>query len=139
MSDVKVVNQALALIQGAGITSLELPANRVAAVANAFFDDARDMVLESANWWFAMKIDTLAIDADDTHEAAVWAGNAYELPADCIRPVELNPGDEATKDWRGYERQPVTPPPSPPPAPFSRAGDPGKWTPPAPAVSFSHL
>lgn len=93
-SEVSIINRALNLLGSRPITA-RTDATETARVANASFDDIRDELLREHPWNFATKRVSLAVSAT----APTWEfDNAYPLPSDYLRIVDLN--NDSDLPWR---------------------------------------
>ena len=89
---VTICNIALGRIGQNRIMSLD-DASPAARYCRLFYEPTRDEVLRSHPWNFAKKRVKLSKLADAP--AFGWA-NAFQLPADCLRPIRVN-------QWEPYE------------------------------------
>lgn len=87
MNDVEICNLALGhLGQDANITSIDPPELSFEALLCArFYPLARDVLLESADWTFAMREEVPARVASDR---PTWS-YAFRVPENCLRVVKL--------------------------------------------------
>lgn len=98
-SETDICNLALGKLGEQRIASLNenTPAARA---CNLVYADTRDALLRSHRWNFAEKRQTLTELADEP--AFGWA-HQFELPADCLRVLELNDtefGDNLTDEYK---------------------------------------
>lgn len=85
-SSVEIANRALTKLGARRILSLE-DDQKEARELNSMFDIVRDKALRSNNWNFAMTRASLPALA----ETPAWGFTyAYQLPADCLRVVQVN-------------------------------------------------
>lgn len=91
-SKVKLANRALSLIEVDGIEAIDEQSNAAVEV-RLWFDAIRDALLRSGDWNFAKRRVILpALSA-----GPAWGDGVYvELPADCLRVIEVN---GVTDDW----------------------------------------
>lgn len=89
-SKTTICNQAIAMIGYAGrIGDVDTENTPAANACRLFFDQIRDIVLESRPWPFATRRWTLeSIGIDNTLYAGDWAYR-YKKPADCILACKL--------------------------------------------------
>ena len=92
MDVVQICNLALGRIGENRIMSLDDP-SQPARACNLFFAHTRDEVLRAHPWSFAKQRSTLSKLAEPP--AFGWA-NAFALPSDCLRPLQVN-------EWEPYE------------------------------------
>lgn len=93
MSDVVTIcNIALGRLGQSKIMSLD-DASQQARYCNLFYEPTRDEVLRAHPWSFAKKRATLTQLAASPPFG--WV-NAFELPTDCLRPLQVN-------EWEPYE------------------------------------
>jgi hypothetical protein len=85
MDETGICNLALDILKEAPISSLQ-EERPIARWCNRNFATQRDAALSMANWNFAMKRQSIAVDA--TAPAFGWK-YAYTLPAGCVRLVPL--------------------------------------------------
>lgn len=92
VSDVSIVNDALALIGADRIISLDAD-TKTARLFKEQFPKTRDALLEAHPWRFAVKRVALALsDETPAYEYSYY----YVLPTDCLRVIELS---SPTIDW----------------------------------------
>lgn len=85
VSETSIANSALVLLGQKRINSLE-ESSKTAILLKDRFDDVRDEVLRMHPWNFATKRASLAKSA----VAPTWGfANSFELPADCLRLLEV--------------------------------------------------
>jgi len=92
VSEVSIVNEALTLIGAERIISLS-DDGKSARLMNEAFDKARDELLESHPWRFAVKRVALAKLVDTP---AYQYSSYFQIPADCLRVLETDP---ETAEW----------------------------------------
>ncbi len=98
-SQVDVVNLALGkLAQDRGIAAMT-DQSKEARVASRMWDIVRDEVLEARNWPFALKAQSLALDAEDPMPG--WEYR-YSLPSDCLT-VRAITDETGIRGARGLE------------------------------------
>ncbi len=86
VSQIKVCNLALVRV-GADTVSSITQSTKSAIILNAIYEQCRDEVLRMHPWHFAVKRAALA----PTSDAPVFEYDyAYDLPADCLRPLDLD-------------------------------------------------
>lgn len=85
-SSVDIANAALTKLGEARITALTENV-KAAREINAVFEMRRDRMLRAYNWNFAMKRAQLSALADGPDWGYTYA---YQLPADCLRMVQVN-------------------------------------------------
>lgn len=88
-TDVGVCNSALVKIGAATITSLG-DATKEARTCNEQYAKIRDAVLEAHPWNFAIKRSSLALSGTSP---AFEYQNAFQLPADCLRVINVQEDD----------------------------------------------
>ncbi len=91
-SEVSIINRALEKIGAEPITDRADDSKRARA-ANRHFDLTRDLVLVSHPWNFAIKRARIAAD---TNTPAWGYDNAFPLPTDCLKVIEV----DGETDWR---------------------------------------
>lgn len=96
MSSVDICNRALQKIGAKRITSLSEDSRNARSCNNAY-DSLRLSLLNSHNWYCAIKRSALAADANPPS----WGrSNSFPLPSDFVRLINQYPEDTSnTKDW----------------------------------------
>ncbi|MBN9218964.1 MAG: hypothetical protein J0I79_13500 [Mesorhizobium sp.] len=87
-----IANMALAVLDEAPIDSLDQDV-KAARLLNLHFDLTREAELTKCAWVFAILRAT--VTASDTGNSACTLNFAYELPADCLRPLPMTHNGEA--------------------------------------------
>lgn len=88
-SVVKIVNNALVRIGASSIISLE-ENSEAARAANLIYEQIRDATLRDHLWNFAIKRVELALTTDTV---AFGFTNAFQLPSDCLRVLNMEEAD----------------------------------------------
>jgi len=88
-SQTSVFNMALAAIGGNQFSSLNNPGeqSKEAAVCNLYYGQVRRDALESFNWGFALRLESLALREGNGTPLYPYR---YALPADCLAPVRVS-------------------------------------------------
>jgi hypothetical protein len=102
MNTTDVCNMALGMIGQNYITAID-DGTHTANQCKAFFEPARDACLRDHLWNFALKRQALAQNA--VAPVSGWT-YGYNLPADCLRVIELNGDNEL--QWAIEDRVLVT-------------------------------
>lgn len=100
-SEVGICNRALSMVGAANIEALT-EGSASANACQALYETIRDELLESSDWFFAttrVKIPRLAA------APAFGFDYAYEIPAECLRTVEIYDADERTLQETDFRRE----------------------------------
>ena len=99
-----IVNSALLKLGARTISSLN-DSSKTARLANETFDGIRDLVLQSHEWNFAMKRESVASDVTGPE----WGFDfAYSVPIDCFKVISINGEDLNSCKWKVEGRKIVT-------------------------------
>jgi hypothetical protein len=97
MDQVGICNLALGWLGVKPITAMD-DATTEAELCDANWDVVRDAVLEARQWTFAVERAQLAADA--SAPISGWTAR-YQVPADCIRVLSADLGDDTNEiDWQ---------------------------------------
>lgn len=107
-SDIEICNLALSSL-GADLIRAFDDSSKRARVCKVQYAPLRDLLISQYDWSFARKFATLraAVDVDSTN-----FGVAYDIPADCLRPLDILP-EGTNQRWEiagSYLYTPVTEP-----------------------------
>ena len=109
ISEVAICNQGLGWLGASLITSFD-DTTKEANLCQANYDYLRDVVLEAADWSFALKRVQLSQAGDA--DKVIGYGQAYQVPSDCLRVIQASPNtDFDTTDpvlWEYEDRKVLT-------------------------------
>lgn len=95
-SILEIVNIGLAALGEDPITDIDAPYKRAIGMKGAY-DRVRRATLEAHPWRFAKKMDNLSSSASSPAPEGFGYANAFDLPADFIRPFDKK--DDNQNDW----------------------------------------
>lgn len=92
MTEVSIINLALARIGHTQFISDRTESSAEASLANEIFDTVRDELLTAYPWSFAMRRAALAEIDEETYTPPDEWGYAYGLPESCLRALRIQNG-----------------------------------------------